>query len=75
MAGGLNERLDRPRGGVSARAPVQIEPQALARTPAAALSIASNATLILLKLAAGAITGSVAIFTEALHSSIDAAPG
>jgi cation diffusion facilitator family transporter len=38
---------------------------------AAALSIASNSTLILLKLVAGAITGSVAIVTEAVHSSID----
>jgi cation diffusion facilitator family transporter len=38
---------------------------------AAALSIASNATLIALKLAAGAITGSIAIITEAVHSLID----
>jgi cation diffusion facilitator family transporter len=41
------------------------------KTRAAALSIASNAMLIALKLAAGAITGSVAILTEAMHSSID----
>jgi cation diffusion facilitator family transporter len=38
---------------------------------AAALSIASNAALIAIKLAAGAITGSIAIITEALHSLID----
>jgi cation diffusion facilitator family transporter len=38
---------------------------------AAALSIASNTVLIALKLAAGAITGSVAIITEAMHSSVD----
>lgn len=38
---------------------------------AAAVSIASNSTLIALKLAAGAITGSVAILSEALHSMID----
>jgi cation diffusion facilitator family transporter len=38
---------------------------------AAALSIASNAILIALKLAAGAITGSIAIITEAVHSLID----
>ena len=38
---------------------------------AAGLSIASNAVLIALKLAAGAITGSIAIITEAVHSLID----
>jgi len=38
---------------------------------AAALSIAANAGLILIKLVAGAVTGSVAIVTEAVHSSID----
>ena len=38
---------------------------------AAGLSIASNAILIALKLAAGAITGSIAIITEAVHSGID----
>jgi cation diffusion facilitator family transporter len=38
---------------------------------AARLSIVSNSLLIVLKIAAGAITGSVAIVTEAVHSSID----
>ena len=38
---------------------------------AAGLSIASNAILIAIKLAAGAITGSIAIITEAIHSTID----
>jgi cation diffusion facilitator family transporter len=38
---------------------------------AAAVSIASNALLIVLKLAAAAITGSIAILTEAVHSGID----
>jgi cation diffusion facilitator family transporter len=37
----------------------------------AALSVFSNASLILIKLFAGTITGSVAILTEAVHSSID----
>jgi cation diffusion facilitator family transporter len=41
------------------------------KSRAAALSIASNTLLIGLKLAAGAITGSVAIITEAMHSGID----
>jgi cation diffusion facilitator family transporter len=41
------------------------------KSRAAGLSIASNATLIALKLAAGAITGSIAIITEAVHSLID----
>ena len=39
--------------------------------PPPALSIASNCLLIALKLAAAAITGSIAILSEALHSSID----
>ena len=38
---------------------------------AAALSIVSNTLLILLKVVAGALTGSVAILTEAMHSAID----
>jgi cation diffusion facilitator family transporter len=41
------------------------------KSGAAALSIASNATLIALKLAAAAVTGSIAILTEAIHSLID----
>jgi cation diffusion facilitator family transporter len=38
---------------------------------AAGLSVASNSTLILLKVVAGTLTGSVAILTEAVHSSVD----
>jgi cation diffusion facilitator family transporter len=41
------------------------------KSGAAALSIASNSLLIAIKLAAGAITGSIAILTEAVHSFID----
>ncbi len=41
------------------------------KSGAAGLSIASNAILIALKLAAGAITGSIAIVTEAIHSLVD----
>jgi cation diffusion facilitator family transporter len=41
------------------------------KSGAAALSIASNSLLIAIKLAAAAITGSIAILTEAVHSMID----
>jgi cation diffusion facilitator family transporter len=41
------------------------------KSGAAGLSVASNSLLIALKLAAGAITGSIAIITEAIHSAID----
>jgi cation diffusion facilitator family transporter len=41
------------------------------KSGAATLSVASNSLLIGLKIAAGAITGSIAIITEAAHSSID----
>jgi cation diffusion facilitator family transporter len=41
------------------------------KSGAAGVSIASNSILIALKIAAGAITGSIAIITEALHSAID----
>jgi cation diffusion facilitator family transporter len=44
-------------------------PQIKQRT--AALSVVSNSGLILLKVIAGTVTGSVAILTEAVHSSID----
>jgi cation diffusion facilitator family transporter len=50
---------------------VQLTGRRSPKTSAAALSIASNSVLIVLKLAAGAITGSVAIITEAMHSSVD----
>jgi cation diffusion facilitator family transporter len=41
------------------------------RSRAAAVSIISNTGLIVLKLVAGAVTGSVAIITEAVHSAVD----
>ena len=41
------------------------------KSGAARLSIVSNACLIALKLVAGAVTGSIAIITEAVHSAID----
>jgi cation diffusion facilitator family transporter len=48
-----------------------LNPTAPRKTRAAAISIASNATLIVLKIVAGAITGSIAVITEAVHSAID----
>jgi cation diffusion facilitator family transporter len=50
---------------------VDLQAEAGRNTRAAALSIASNVTLIALKIVAGAVTGSIAIVTEAAHSSID----
>jgi cation diffusion facilitator family transporter len=41
------------------------------KTRTAAISVASNSGLILLKVVVGTVTGSVAILTEAVHSSID----
>ncbi len=41
------------------------------KSQAAGLSVASNSLLIAIKVAAGAITGSIAILTEAAHSLID----
>lgn len=62
------------RGETASGRPALIAPAAVEGTSkfgAARLSIASNSILIVLKIAAGAITGSVAIVTEAVHSSID----
>jgi cation diffusion facilitator family transporter len=41
------------------------------KSGAATLSIVSNSILIALKVAAGAVTGSIAVVTDALHSAID----
>jgi cation diffusion facilitator family transporter len=42
-----------------------------AKTRAAAVSIASNSSLIVLKLAAGLVTGSVGLLSDAIHSLMD----
>ena len=60
-------RLIAPTTNVAART----RESGSAKSRAAGVSILSNLTLILLKIVAGAVTGSVAIITEALHSSID----
>ena len=41
------------------------------KSSVARLSIVSNSLLIVLKIVAGALTGSIAIITEAVHSSVD----
>src|SRR5579872_2008200 len=46
-------------------------PSSQRKLGAAALSVLSNSALILAKVVAGTVTGSVAILTEAVHSSID----
>jgi cation diffusion facilitator family transporter len=58
---------------VSVVSPGGAEPPGTARSKSrsAALSVLSNASLILLKVIAGTVTGSVSVLTEAVHSSID----
>jgi cation diffusion facilitator family transporter len=67
-------RVSRERVVAIARAPARaVGPAAQVprKSRAAALSIVSNTLLIGLKVAAGVITGSIAILTEAAHSAID----
>ncbi len=60
-----------PRGEVQASAGAGApEPGAAKKVRAAALSVISNSALILLKVVAGTLTGSVAILTEALTPSL-----
>ncbi len=54
-----------PTGVIASTARVPGKPRA------AAVSIVSNSLLIVLKVVAGVLTGSIAIVTEAIHSSID----
>jgi cation diffusion facilitator family transporter len=63
-----------PQSSGGARSAPLIAPAAVegsTKFGAARLSVASNTALIVLKIAAGALTGSIAIITEAVHSSID----
>jgi cation diffusion facilitator family transporter len=57
MAGTLIEERGAPAGPVKRRA--------------ALLSVGSNTLLILLKVVAGTVSGSVALLTEAMHSAVD----
>ncbi len=41
------------------------------KTQAARLAVASNVMLVIVKLAAGLATGSVSVFSEAIHSTVD----
>jgi cation diffusion facilitator family transporter len=67
------ERRQGRAGGLVA--PAAITERRRGRTPtksgAASLSVVSNSALIVLKIVAGAVTGSIAILTEAVHSSVD----
>jgi cation diffusion facilitator family transporter len=68
-------RSARSRGGWGGEGAVVL-PVSAGDTPhvkqrVASLSVISNSGLILLKVVAGTVTGSVAILTEAVHSSID----
>lgn len=61
-----------PSSRTKRRGPAVGAPSAApSRSAAAALSVVSNSVLILLKVVAGTLTGSVALLTEALHSSFD----
>jgi cation diffusion facilitator family transporter len=72
-AHGRGARVARRVAGSAAAPAGAIGPAA--QTPgkvrAAGLSIVSNSTLIVLKVVAGVVTGSIAILTEAVHSAID----
>ena len=65
--GSRNETVSSP--ATTAESAGERGPQLKSRT--AALSVCSTSGLILLKVIAGTVTGSVAILTEAIHSSID----
>src|SRR2546423_10958615 len=63
-----------PEPGGLGRPPVEPAgdaPTTVLKQRTAALSVMSNPGLILLKVIAGTITGSVSVLTEAVHSSVD----
>jgi len=60
-----------PPDNLSTTTPVDNGQAARARTSAAALSVASNTLLVVLKLVVGLMTGSVSVISEAIHSGLD----
>ncbi len=70
MSGERGNEADAPGRTVGIRQQASpVAPEFKQRT--ALLSVGSNSTLIVLKVIAGTLTGSVAILTEAVHSSVD----
>ena len=67
----MTGRSSGPAGVAATSGSAGAPPAPRSKVWAASLSVASNSFLIVLKVIAGTITGSVAILTEAVHSSID----
>ena len=63
-------RSKKPESSASAASMADLTNHSL-KSRAAAVSIASNATLIVFKLTVGIMSGSIAIISEALHSGSD----
>jgi cation diffusion facilitator family transporter len=72
MSGARGQRDPRPlAGGAELVGPSAQLATRATKSGAARVSVVSNTALIVLKIVAGAVTGSIAIVTEAIHSSID----
>jgi cation diffusion facilitator family transporter len=74
MSGASQPQSERPIRSTLVAASAALAPpegSSTSKSGAARLSIASNSALIVLKIVAGVLTGSIAIVTEAIHSSID----
>lgn len=68
MAGSIERR---PGDGKALRAAAGEREAALKKRRAARLAVGSNVVLVLFKLGAGLATGSVSVFSEAIHSTVD----
>ncbi len=71
LSGALGRATERVAGAIARVIDHIVERLFPGKSGAATLSVISNSVLIALKIAAGAITGSIAILTEAAHSAID----